>query len=152
MSDNSVYAIPARFRRIENLHILLWLIKDSFWALNLRVPGMIMIIPTLAVALYITWQTRQILSELLHNLAVVFWITANCMWMTGEFFGWDDKIGTGYGLRQYALIPFSLGLLVLGYYYIILAPSKSFREKMFEKSEEIIEKEVKSEDKNSPRP
>ena len=137
---------------LENSHILLWLIKDSFWALNLRVPGMIMIIPTLAVALYITWQTRQILSELLHNLAVVFWITANCMWMTGEFFGLDEKIGSGYGLRQYALIPFSLGLIVLGYYYIFLAPSKTFREKMFVKSEEIIEKEIKADDKNSPQP
>ncbi len=152
MSEKSIYSIPARYRRIENLHILLWLIKDSFWALNFKIPGMIMIIPTLAVALYITWQTRQIMSELLHNLAVVFWITANCMWMTGEFFGWDDKIGNSYGLRQYALIPFSLGLVVLGYYYIFLAPSKTFRQKMFEKSEEVIVKEVKSNDKNSPRP
>ncbi len=141
MAEKNVYSIPAQFRRIENLHILLWLVKDSFWALNLRIPGMIMIVPTLAVAIYITWQTRQITSELIHNLAVVFWITANCMWMTGEFFGWDESINGGIGLRHLALIPFIIGLFILGYYYIFLAPRKSFREKMNEKTDEIIERQ-----------
>ena len=129
-----VYSIPSRFRRIENLHILLWLVKDSCWALNFKVAGMIMIVPTLAVAIYITWQTRQITSELIHNLAVVFWIIANCTWMTGEFFGWDEQINGGIGLRHVAVIPFAIGLLILFYYYIFLAPSKKFREKMKEKT------------------
>lgn len=139
MNDDHVYSIPAKFRRIENLHILLWLLKDLCWALNLRVLGMIMIIPTLTVAILITWQTRKLTAELLHNLAVVLWITANCLWMTGEFYGWDE--GT-FGTRHLAIIPFSLGLLILIYYYIILAPSKRFKEKMRLKTNQVIQEEA----------
>lgn len=114
----STYSIPSRFRKIENLHILLWLLKDACWALNLRIPGLIMIIPTITVALLITWQTRQLKSELFHNLAVDFWIIANCTWMIGEFFGWDEEINGGPGLRQFALIPFGIGLAIILYYYV----------------------------------
>ena len=143
MSDKRLYAIPARFRIIENLHILLWLLKDSFWALNLRIPGLIMIVPTLIVALYITWQTRNIQSELLHNLAVVFWITANCLWMTGEFFGWDENIGNSYGLRMYALIPFSIGLLILAYYYVVVARRKTIIKEELPEPEPYLQQESK---------
>jgi hypothetical protein len=139
MNDDHIYSIPAKFRRIENLHILLWLLKDLCWALNLRVLGMIMIIPTLTVAILITWQTRKLTAELLHNLAVVLWITANCLWMTGEFFGWDE--GT-FGTRHLAIIPFSLGLLILVYYYLILAPGKRFKEKIRVKTDQVIREEA----------
>jgi hypothetical protein len=119
MKEKSVYSIPARFRKIENLHILLWLIKDMCWALNFRPLGVAMIFPTLAVALIITWQTRNMRSELYHNLAIDFWITANCTWMIGEFFGIDENLLTnGWGLRQLSIIPFISGLTIIGYYYL----------------------------------
>ena len=118
--SEKIYSIPARFRKTENMHILLWLLKDICWATNLRIPGLIMIVPTLTVAILITWQTRHMKSELFHNLAVDFWITANCVWMTGEFFHLDENLWHGYGLRQAAIIPFSLGLSVLAYYYLVL--------------------------------
>ncbi len=117
-SPGDTYAIPMRFRRIENLHILLWLLKDACWAMNLRWVGLFMIFPTLSVAFVITWQTRHLRSELLHNLAVIFWITANCTWMIGEFFGWDEGLIGAYGLRQFAIVPFSIGLLLLVPYYL----------------------------------
>ncbi len=119
MMSNTVYTIPARFRKVENLHILFWLIKDACWAMNFKIPALIMIVPTMAVALMITWQTRHMKSELYHNLAIVFWITANCTWMVGEFFHWDENLWNGLGLRQFALVPFALGLGVLAYYYLI---------------------------------
>ena len=106
MSDSNIYSIPYRFRRVENLHILLWLIKDACWAVNFRVLGMIMIIPTLAVAVIITWQTRGIVSELLHNIVVALWITANCTWMVGEFYGWDENLWGPYGLHPPVLLYF----------------------------------------------
>ena len=53
MNNNQIYSIPTRFRRIENLHILLWLLKDVCWALNFHIMGMIMIIPTVTVAVVI---------------------------------------------------------------------------------------------------
>jgi hypothetical protein len=139
MSDkHSIYSIPARFRRIENLHILLWLIKDACWALNFRLLGMIMIVPTVLAALIIAWQTRKIVSELVHNLAVVFWIIANCTWMVGEFYGWDEG---PYGLRRVALIPFCIGLLILGIYYLLYYSNRNFREKIIAQTEDVLSKE-----------
>lgn len=137
-TNKELYRIPARFRRKENLHILLWLLKDTCWALDFHIMGMIMIIPTLTVAISITWQTRKIVSEFIHNLAVVLWITANCLWMTGEFFGWDE--GT-WGARHLALFPFGAGLCILAYYYIFLGHKKSFRQKILMQAEELVKDE-----------
>lgn len=139
MSDKLIYSIPARFRRIENMHILFWLIKDACWALNLHWPAIIMIIPTMGAALIITWQTRKIFSELMHNLAILFWITANCTWMIGEFYGWDE--GT-FGLRRMALIPFSIGLAILAVYYILYFTQKRFRDKVVQQTEQVLEEET----------
>jgi hypothetical protein len=118
MKEKSVYAIPARFRKIENLHILLWLIKDMCWALNFKWMAILMIFPTMAIALLITIQTKKMRSELFHNLAIMFWITANCTWMVGEFFGWDENLYGKLGLREFAVIPFGIGLSIIGYYYL----------------------------------
>jgi len=142
MDHEKIYYIPARFRRVENMHILFWLIKDACWALNFKPLAMFMIIPTMFVAIMITWQTRYIISEFLHNLAVILWITANCTWMVGEFYGWDENLVGEYGLRQFSLIPFILGLVVLLYYYIFLGRKKEFREKMFKRTDEILQKEM----------
>ena len=146
--SNKVYSIPAHFRRTENMHILLWLLKDVCWATNLRIPGLIMIVPTLTVAILITWQTRHMKSELFHNLAVDFWISANCLWMIGEFFHLDENIWNGYGLRQAAIIPFVLGLSVLAYYYLVLYRKKeneygSVAESVQEISSSVEEKAIK---------
>ena len=142
MNHEKIYYIPARFRRVENMHILLWLIKDACWAMNLKYFAFFMIIPTLSVALIITWQTRHVISEFLHNLAVDFWIVANCTWMIGEFTGLDVNLVGPYGLRQFSLIPFGIGLLILFYYYFFLSRKKGFQEKMFERTDEIIRKEL----------
>jgi prepilin signal peptidase PulO-like enzyme (type II secretory pathway) len=109
--DQDVYSIPARYRKTENLHIVFWLIKDLCWAMLWKPLGLVMIVPTIGAALIITWQTRHIKSELLHNIAVVFWIFANAYWMLTEFFSDNDA------LRYYAAIPFSAGILVIAYYY-----------------------------------
>ncbi|MGV3460906.1 MAG: hypothetical protein ACO1N9_10690 [Flavobacterium sp.] len=111
-NNEPLYSIPARYRKIENLHIVFWLVKDLCWVMLWKIPGLIMIIPTIGAAALITWQTRNIKSELLHNVAVLFWIIANSYWMITEFFSKDDS------LRYYAVIPFVLGIISVGYYYI----------------------------------
>jgi hypothetical protein len=111
--DDNVYSIPRKFRIAENMHIVFWLVKDMSWALKLRWLGVIMFVPTLLLAIIITWQTRKIRSELFHNLAVTCWIIANGYWMICEFF-WEDL---DY-LRYFTAIPFSLGLLCVIYYYV----------------------------------
>lgn len=102
-----------------------------------------MIVPTITVAVMITWQTRKLVAELVHNLAVVCWITANCLWMTGEFYGWDEG---PWGARRLALFPFITGLLILGYFYLFLAPSKRFRQKMETTKQEILDREQQNQE------
>jgi hypothetical protein len=123
MSNEKMYIIPDRFRRIENLHILFWLLKDLSWAMLWKPAGLVMLFPTLTVALLITWQTRHIISELFHNLAIVFWICANGYWMIVEFLGKDEE------LRGYTAIPFSIGLFFIFAYYLYILPREKRKER-----------------------
>jgi hypothetical protein len=106
MSKLKMYTIPNQFRRTENMHIIFWLVKDISWAMLWKPIGLIMFIPTLTIAILISWQTRKLLSEFYHNLAIVCWITANGFWMITEFF-WSDL---DY-LRYYTAIPFGIGII-----------------------------------------
>lgn len=116
-----MYSIPERFRKIENLHILMWLLKDLCWAMLWKPLGIAMLIPTFTVAILITWQTRKLKSELFHNLAVTFWICANGYWMIIEFWGYDEE------LRIYTAIPFCIGLFFIAIYYLIILPKEKTR-------------------------
>jgi hypothetical protein len=113
---SDLYVVPSRFRSLENLHILFWLVKDICWCTGFKPLGVIMIFPTLAVAIYITITNRKLMSELTHNIAISCWILANSLWMIFEFTGTDDH------LKLYCLIPFGTGLSVLLYYYLIYYP------------------------------
>ena len=105
-------------RKYENLHIAFWLVKDACWCLLFKPLGMLMIIPTLYVAIDLTWRSRNTQTDFFHNVAVTLWICANAIWMTGEFF-FNDK------LRPVAMVFFVLGLTVIGYYYLFLARKQS---------------------------
>lgn len=121
-----MYNIPARYRRMENLHIVFWLFKDVSWCLTWKITGMLMILPTLAIAIFISWRTRQIKSELAHNLAVTFWIAANSYWMIVEFFGVDEvELFSWVTLKHVALIPFFIGIIILAHYYLLVRPKES---------------------------
>lgn len=75
--------------------------------------GVFMILPTVLVAFFITYRTRNIKTELFHNIAVCCWVSANSVWMIGEFF-YDDTT------RPYATAFFLTGVLVMTYYYLFL--------------------------------
>jgi hypothetical protein len=95
-----------------------WLMKDISWCLMWRALGMFMIVPTLGAAIFITWRARRSRTDFAHNLAVVFWITANAWWMTAEFFGFDESpVWLGVDGRHLSLIPFLIGALVLIRHY-----------------------------------
>jgi hypothetical protein len=99
-----------KIRKSENLHILFWIVKDSCWMLEWRLLGTLMIPPTVLLALYIvikTWGHK----ESFISVAIFFWISANSFWMLMEFFN-DDK------LKYFSGIPFALGLLFVGLYYL----------------------------------
>jgi hypothetical protein len=119
------YAIPIRFRRMENLHIVFWLLKDISWCLEWKLLGISMIFPTLVIAIVISIRTRKMVSELCHNLAIVFWITANSYWMVAEFFAFDENIVTGGIIfKDLAVIPFVIGIAILAFYYLFFKWSR----------------------------
>ncbi|MEO6220808.1 MAG: hypothetical protein ABIO81_10300 [Ginsengibacter sp.] len=130
--DEQTYTIPLRYRKMENLHIVFWLFKDISWCMLWRSLGIAMIIPTLSVAIIIAYRTRKYVSEVCHNVAIVFWITANAYWMISEFFQFDDQILIGDITYKYlSIIPFAIGILILSYYYLAWKPMhKNFVETM----------------------
>ena len=124
--SEAAYSFPASFRRMENLHILFWLVKDLSWCMIWKPLGLLMVVPTLGIALVIAWRTRASKSELAHNLAVVFWISANSYWMCSEFFGFDTAVLAPHVTgKNLALVPFLIGLAILAYYYLVQKPRES---------------------------
>jgi hypothetical protein len=115
MKTNSLFR---NIREYENLHVALWLVKDACWVMDLRLAGMLMIIPTLAVAIDLAWKSRKRTTDLFHNVAICYWIAANGTWMTGEFFYHD-------GLRPYAMVFFIAGIAVVASYYIFHFPRRN---------------------------
>ncbi len=127
MKDDE-YVIPLRYRKMENMHIIFWLFKDISWCMLWKPLGIAMIFPTLIIALLITVRTRQFMSEVCHNLAVVFWIVANSYWMITEFFHFEGSPLFGaYTFKHLAIVPFVLGILTLGYYYLWWRPRNEAR-------------------------
>lgn len=119
------YIIPARYRRMENMHIVFWLLKDISWCMIWRELGIAMFIPTLTISIIIAWRTRQMASELAHNLAITFWICANGYWMISEFFNFaEGKVWNEFTGKHMALIPFIIGALILLYYYAVQRPAE----------------------------
>ena len=123
-----LYSIPARFRRMENMHIIFWLLKDISWCMIWKELGLAMFIPTLTIAIMIAWRTRHLTAELAHNLAITFWICANGYWMISEFFGFDEVVVWNWVTGKHlALIPFLTGAIILLYYYVIQRPAEMRR-------------------------
>lgn len=103
-----------RFRLMENLHLPLWLAKDTCWSLELKIPGMLLVAPTLGLAIYLAWRTRKHISDFLPNLAICFWITANSIWMADEFFE--------LGIKPASALFFITGLGVILYWVVRYFP------------------------------
>ena len=122
-ASEPIYQIPSRYRKMENLHIVFWLFKDVSWCMVWKPLGIAMIFPTLIISIVIAWRTRDLVSELTHNLAITFWITANAYWMISEFFSFDTHIlFSHFTYNHLAMLPFSIGILLLAFYYLWYKP------------------------------
>lgn len=127
--NNTTYTIPLQYRRMENLHIVFWLFKDIAWCMLWKPLGIVMIIPTILIAIIISWRTRKLMSELCHNIAVTVWIMANSYWMISEFFEFDTKpLLNNYTFKHLAIIPFVTGIITLFYYYVIWKPQNKHKQ------------------------
>ncbi len=97
--------------RKENLHVVFWLIKDFAWISGFKILGVSLAIPTIILAVHLMLITRNNRGNFFHNLAILFWIMANSIWMFGEFYFDDQK-------RQWAIPFFLIGIIVIAYFYI----------------------------------
>ena len=123
MPEAQQYNIPLRYRKMENLHIVFWLLKDISWCMAWKPLGILMIFPTLIIAIVIAYRNRKHVSETAHNIAIVFWISANSYWMISEFAGFDTKLFySTYTFKHLAVIPFTIGISILAWYYLWWAP------------------------------
>ena len=71
---------------LENLHIPLWLLKDTCWMLQWKILGVCMIVPTMSVAViiaYKSWKDKD--DEFWINLAICFWIGVGHEFPTRRF-------------------------------------------------------------------
>lgn len=102
-------------RAAENFHIVLWLLKDLCWVMLWKPLGLALFVPTFCMAAWIAWRSRGERGELLHSLAVVCWISANGVWMIGEFWFDDTR-------RAWAVPFFVAGLALVGWYYLVMRP------------------------------
>jgi hypothetical protein len=128
--NEKLYTIPASYRRMENMHIVFWLVKDISWCMIWRELGLAMFIPTLTIAIVIAWRTRYLQAELAHNLAITCWITANGYWMISEFWKFDEiPVWGELSGKHLALIPFITGAIILLYYYAVQKPEKVRKQK-----------------------
>ncbi|MFN3445854.1 MAG: hypothetical protein ACK44D_08945 [Bacteroidia bacterium] len=104
-------------RLLENMHIPMWLIKDTCWMLQFKLLGTIVAVPTISMALYLVIITRNFPKRFWPNMAVLFWISANSTWMLGEFYQFSFVFP--------AVALFCAGIIaILVYMYIILTGSK----------------------------
>ena len=116
-------------RWIENIHILLWLMKDACWAMVWKPGAIMMIVPTVSVAFYLLFKSRHNRTDVFHNAAVCTWITANSVWMLGEFYNRE--------LRPVAFIFFLTGIIILSVYYLFyFSADRKEEKKMAEKAEQ----------------
>lgn len=99
-----------KLKKFDNLHILIWLIKDTCWMLEFKWLGIVMIIPTICIALLIIYYTFYTI-DIYINFGILFWICANSFWMYSEFFN-----NGAYKLM--ASIPFGLGFICVGFFYL----------------------------------
>lgn len=79
--------------------------------------AVIMIIPTIFMALWIVIKSSSNILNFVPNLAVLCWILANAIWMLDEFYL--------PGIKFYSLIPFISGLVLMFYYIFKFYSAKS---------------------------
>jgi hypothetical protein len=119
---------------IENAYIIFWISKDLFWSwgtgdltkgrdLAIMYESFAMCFGLLSIFIYIltAYLYRRNLVRLIDCITTIFWISANYIWMCGEFFLRYDNLtyddaneGNDTGTRIASAICFSFGLVFQG--------------------------------------
>lgn len=99
-------------KQLDNFHIVLWLIKDIFWVKEEQFLGVLMILPTVGVALILTFQSLQQKQGFYSNFAILCWMIADSTWMADEFFVLN--------IEWITMSLFGLGIFSMLYLYIVV--------------------------------
>lgn len=125
---------------IENAYIIFWVSKDLFWSwgtgdltkgrdLAIMFESMAMCFGSLSIFIYVltAYLYRRNIVRFLDSITTVLWISANFVWMCGEFFirydnlRYDDEdAGNDGNTRILSAILFLLGILLQLYILIAL--------------------------------
>ena len=68
----------------ETIGSVLWFVMDGFWMLNLALPARLMVLPTLAVNLWVFRYTKRSLGQVCVVAAMNSWLVMNILWMLGD--------------------------------------------------------------------
>lgn len=101
-----------RNRVSENLHIILWLLKDMLWSMKCNM-AILLVAPAVAVSIRILYIYRDDNDAWYHNYAVCAWITANSVWMISDLLGKEEEF------HPYVISLFAVGIITLLYYYLV---------------------------------
>jgi hypothetical protein len=97
-------------KKIERLHVPLWLVKDMFWMLGYGELSLLFAAPTIIISILLIMVKRG--SERYVELMMGFWLTANTFWMAHELFKTNTK-GIALVMFMYGIIIFPMYLLKL---------------------------------------
>jgi hypothetical protein len=146
---------------IEHSYIIFWILKDLFWSwgtgdltegrdLAIFYESFAMVCGTISILIYITtaYLYRRNISRFLDSITTIIWITANYVWMCGEFFTRYDNLelddaneGDDSTTRILSSILFSFGIalqvLVICVYCYQFFYKKDFLLKSHEKIKQI---------------
>lgn len=75
-----------RIRKIENLYVVCWLMKDMCWMLAFKYLALFMILPTILLAVYVLVLSKKSMINLSVNISMICWIAANSAWMIHDFY------------------------------------------------------------------
>jgi hypothetical protein len=76
------------WREYENVHILFWVGKDTFWCWYIDYMWVLFAIPTILIALDFVWisfNAKYGAIDFCHYLSQLVWVAANATWCVGEF-------------------------------------------------------------------
>ncbi len=63
LSDLEYYQSGRELKKKENIHVVLWLVKDFAWLMHFKVLGLVMAIPTVVLAIVLTVKSLMVLFD-----------------------------------------------------------------------------------------
>jgi hypothetical protein len=91
---------------VETVGSVLWFVMDGLWMLNQPLYAKAMVVPTLAVNLFVFRYTNRSFSQISVVAAMNSWLLMNVFWMVGDL----DKDPR---LIEFARATFALGMVLL---------------------------------------